>query len=115
MTAATRSRLRRLWFQIHKWIGLALALLVIPISLTGSALVWHDWLAERLNPERSAAAAPSLPPPAPPPAGRPGPGPAPRAGRAAQAGALCGRGSESSALRLRPGRETLCPPDRTTV
>lgn len=62
MASQTQSRLRRLWFQIHKWIGLALALLIIPISLTGSTLVWHDWLDERLNPERSAAAAPSLPP-----------------------------------------------------
>jgi uncharacterized iron-regulated membrane protein len=60
--AATRFRLRSLWFQIHKWIGLALALLIVPISLTGSALVWHDWLDERLNPERAATAKPSLPP-----------------------------------------------------
>ncbi|HEY0130134.1 MAG TPA: PepSY-associated TM helix domain-containing protein [Allosphingosinicella sp.] len=61
MTAPTRFRLRRLWFQIHKWIGLALALLIVPISLTGSALVWHHWLDERLNPERAVTAAPSLP------------------------------------------------------
>ncbi|HEX8512957.1 MAG TPA: PepSY-associated TM helix domain-containing protein [Allosphingosinicella sp.] len=62
MTEPSRSRLRRLWFQIHKWIGLALALLIIPISLSGSALVWHDWLDERLNPERAAASAPILSP-----------------------------------------------------
>ncbi|HYI41692.1 MAG TPA: PepSY-associated TM helix domain-containing protein [Allosphingosinicella sp.] len=62
MPDPTRFRLRSLWFQIHKWTGLLLALLIIPISLTGSALVWHDWLDERLNPQRSAAAAPSLPP-----------------------------------------------------
>jgi uncharacterized iron-regulated membrane protein len=62
MAAPTQFRLRRLWFQIHKWIGLALALLIVPISLTGSALVWHDWLDERLNPERAATAAASLPP-----------------------------------------------------
>ncbi|HET9640839.1 MAG TPA: PepSY-associated TM helix domain-containing protein [Allosphingosinicella sp.] len=62
MRSSTHSRLRRLWFQIHKWIGLALALLIVPVSLTGSALVWHDWLDERLNPERAATAAPSLPP-----------------------------------------------------
>jgi uncharacterized iron-regulated membrane protein len=62
MPDPTRFRLRRLWFQVHKWIGLALALLIVPISLTGSALVWHDWLDERLNPERAAAAPPSLPP-----------------------------------------------------
>ncbi|HEX8380267.1 MAG TPA: PepSY-associated TM helix domain-containing protein [Allosphingosinicella sp.] len=58
----TRPRLRRLWFLIHKWIGLALALLIIPISLSGAALVWHDWLDETLNPERSATAAPALAP-----------------------------------------------------
>jgi uncharacterized iron-regulated membrane protein len=62
MPATTRFRLRRLWFQIHKWIGLALALLIVPISLSGSALVWHDWLDERLNPERAATAPPGLPP-----------------------------------------------------
>jgi uncharacterized iron-regulated membrane protein len=31
-----------------------LGLLIVPISLTGSALVWHDWLDERLNPQRHA-------------------------------------------------------------
>ncbi len=45
---------RRLWFSIHKWIGILLAILVIPISLSGSALVWHDWLDETLNPGRYA-------------------------------------------------------------
>ena len=49
---ATKVRLRRFWFQVHKWIGLLLAVLIIPISLTGSALVWHDWVDEALNPER---------------------------------------------------------------
>jgi uncharacterized iron-regulated membrane protein len=61
MPAATL-RLRRLWLQVHKWIGLGLALLIVPISLTGSALVWHDWLDERLNPERAVATTPGLPP-----------------------------------------------------
>ncbi|HYJ29592.1 MAG TPA: PepSY domain-containing protein, partial [Allosphingosinicella sp.] len=49
----SRLRLRSLWFSVHKWIGLLLAILVVPISLSGSALVWHDWLDGRLNPERS--------------------------------------------------------------
>ncbi|HEX8306984.1 MAG TPA: PepSY-associated TM helix domain-containing protein [Allosphingosinicella sp.] len=62
MPAPTRHRLRSLWFQVHKWIGLALAVLIVPVSLSGSALVWHDWLDERLNPERATAAAASLPP-----------------------------------------------------
>lgn len=45
-------RLRRAWFQIHKWIGLILAILIIPIALSGSALVWRGWLGEQLNPQR---------------------------------------------------------------
>src|SRR3546814_8084291 len=53
-------RLRALWFQVHKWIGLLLAVLIVPISLTGSALVWHDWL-ETLNPARAVSGEPVLP------------------------------------------------------
>lgn len=48
-------RLRGWWLSIHKWIGILLAVLIIPISLTGSALVWHDWLDETINPQRYAA------------------------------------------------------------
>lgn len=56
-------RLRSLWFQLHKWLGISLAILVIPISLSGAALVWHDWLDEQINPQRyPAAGAASLPP-----------------------------------------------------
>ena len=49
-------RLRSAWFQVHKWLGIVLAVLIIPISLTGSALVWHDWLDEQVNPQRYPAA-----------------------------------------------------------
>jgi uncharacterized iron-regulated membrane protein len=52
MARSTNLRLRALWLQVHKWIGILLAVLIIPISLTGSALVWHDWLDETLNPGR---------------------------------------------------------------
>jgi uncharacterized iron-regulated membrane protein len=47
-------RLRGIWLSIHKWIGILLAILIIPISVTGSALVWHDWLDEQINPQRYA-------------------------------------------------------------
>jgi len=50
-----KKRLRALWLQVHKWIGLLLAILIIPVSLTGSALVWHDWLDAKLEPQRHAA------------------------------------------------------------
>jgi uncharacterized iron-regulated membrane protein len=59
----TKIGLRKAWFQVHKWIGLILAILIIPISLTGSALVWHDPIEKALHPERYAVtgAGPSLP------------------------------------------------------
>jgi len=55
--------LRRTWFQVHKWLGLVLGLLIIPLSLSGSALVWDGWLDETLHPARHAASlgTPALP------------------------------------------------------
>jgi len=57
-------KLRGAWLQVHKWIGILLAILIIPLSLSGSTLVWHDALDEALNPHRYAvkSAEPVLPP-----------------------------------------------------
>lgn len=60
----SKVELRNLWFSVHKWIGLLLAVLVIPISITGSTLVWHDWLDAQLNPQRYAVSGPATFPPA---------------------------------------------------
>ena len=54
MAQSTTMRLRGYWLTVHKWIGISLAILIIPISLTGSALVWHDWLDAQINPQRFA-------------------------------------------------------------
>jgi uncharacterized iron-regulated membrane protein len=51
---AIRLRGRNLWFQIHKWLGLALFIVLIPVSASGSLLVWHDWLDGVVNPQRYA-------------------------------------------------------------
>lgn len=48
----TNMTLRRGWLSIHKWIGLLLAIVLVPVSLTGAALVWHDPLDRLLNPVR---------------------------------------------------------------
>ena len=53
--------LRRALFQIHKWIGILLAIAIIPISVTGALLVWHDGLDEWLHPDRVVAGAAALP------------------------------------------------------
>jgi len=54
MPRSRKLRLRGLWFQVHKWIGLTLAILIVPISLSGAALVWHDALDSAINPQRYA-------------------------------------------------------------
>jgi uncharacterized iron-regulated membrane protein len=51
--------MRRLWFSLHKWIGLLLAALIIPISLSGAVLVWHEELEPWVNPERHAVTGPA--------------------------------------------------------
>lgn len=61
MAAPTTLRLRKLWLTLHRWIGVLLALLIIPVSLSGSALVWHDWLDMAVNPERQVSAPAALP------------------------------------------------------
>ena len=47
-------RLRRLWFQVHKWIALALIVLFIPLGLSGIVLAWDDAIDQALNPRRYA-------------------------------------------------------------
>lgn len=46
----SKMALRRAWFQVHKWIGLVLAVLIVPLSLTGAALVWDESVNRALNP-----------------------------------------------------------------
>ena len=50
----SKLQLRRTWFQLHKWIGLALAALIIPLSLSGALLVWDQPLDRLINPARYA-------------------------------------------------------------
>jgi len=42
MSVMANGRMRRVWLNIHLWIGLGLAVLLVPISLSGALLVWHD-------------------------------------------------------------------------
>lgn len=59
----TRQAWRRVWFQVHKWIGLILAILIVPLTLSGAALVWHDALDRVANPARYAVSGSSTLPP----------------------------------------------------
>ncbi|WP_425229302.1 PepSY-associated TM helix domain-containing protein [Sphingomonas sp.] len=50
----TKLKWRRTWFSVHKWIGLILAILIIPLCLSGAALVYGQALDHALNPQRYA-------------------------------------------------------------
>src|SRR5688572_7482008 len=53
------ARLRRLWLDVHLWIGAGLLIALIPLSVTGSILVWHDALDRALYADRYATTGPS--------------------------------------------------------
>jgi len=55
----TKVQLRNAWFQVHKWIGLLLAIILIPLSLTGSMLVWDEPLDRLLEPSHYTASGPA--------------------------------------------------------
>lgn len=46
------SRLRRLWLDVHLWIGAGLLVVLIPLSVTGAILVWHDQIDRALYAKR---------------------------------------------------------------
>lgn len=47
-------KMRRTWFSVHKWIGIIFAIVIIPLSFTGAALVWDHALDKAINPQRFA-------------------------------------------------------------
>jgi len=52
------ARLRRLWLDAHLWVGVGLMVVLIPLGLTGAALVWRSGLDHALYPERYAVSGP---------------------------------------------------------
>ncbi|MFC3080516.1 PepSY-associated TM helix domain-containing protein [Phenylobacterium terrae] len=58
------ARLRRLWLDVHLWIGVGLLVLLIPVSVSGSILVWHDQLDRAMYAERYAVSGPQAARPA---------------------------------------------------
>jgi uncharacterized iron-regulated membrane protein len=54
------ARLRTAWWTLHRWIGLALAVLLVPIALSGALLVWHDQVDALVHPGRYAVTGSAL-------------------------------------------------------
>lgn len=47
-------RLRKLWLQVHRWTGIGIALLAVPIGLSGTLLVWDQEVDALVAPQRYA-------------------------------------------------------------
>ena len=58
MTHSPLARLRRLWLDVHLWLGVGLMVVLIPLSVSGSILVWHDALDRALYADRYAVSGP---------------------------------------------------------
>ena len=56
MEAVKAGRWRRLWLNVHLWIGVGLLLALAPLGLSGSALVWDTQLDRVLSPGHYVAA-----------------------------------------------------------
>jgi uncharacterized iron-regulated membrane protein len=55
----TRVRLRKLWRDLHLWIGLGLFVVLAPLGVTGSLLVFDDGLDKLTHPQRYAVSGPA--------------------------------------------------------
>ena len=56
-------KIRRTWFSVHKWLGIIFAVVIIPLSFTGAALVWDHALDKAVNPQRFAVSGTATLPP----------------------------------------------------
>jgi uncharacterized iron-regulated membrane protein len=60
MADTRAAQLRRLWLNVHLWIALGLVALLVPISISGGLLVWHDEIDSVINPKRYAVSGPQV-------------------------------------------------------
>lgn len=50
----SRQGLRKAWLKVHRWVALALMVLLIPLGLSGVVLAWDDAIDQAINPQRYA-------------------------------------------------------------
>ena len=59
MTQSFLTRLRRVWLTLHLWLGVGLMVVLVPLSVSGALLVWHDALDRALYAQRYAVSGPA--------------------------------------------------------
>jgi uncharacterized iron-regulated membrane protein len=79
------TRLRTIWWTVHRWIAIGLALLLVPIGISGALLVWRDHFDALIHPSRYAVTGSALIAPS---------------AYIASAGAALGTGVQPTALRF---------------
>ena len=52
MASPALNRLRKLWFNVHMWIGVALFVILVPLSVSGVILAWRPEIDRVSHPER---------------------------------------------------------------
>ena len=57
---ARPARLRQFWWVLHRWIGIGLLVLLVPIAVSDFLLVYHDELDALVNPKRWTVSGPQL-------------------------------------------------------
>jgi len=50
----TLNRLRRLWFDVHMWLGVGLLVVLVPLSISGVVLAWRPEIDRMAHPARYA-------------------------------------------------------------
>ena len=53
---------RTIWWTVHRWIAIGLALLLVPIGISGALLVWRDHFDALIHPSRYAVSGSALAP-----------------------------------------------------
>jgi uncharacterized iron-regulated membrane protein len=59
VTQPFAGRVRRLWLNVHLWLGVGLFVVLVPLGISGSLLVWDGALDRLLHPARFEAAGPA--------------------------------------------------------
>src|SRR5262245_33958946 len=57
---AVKADLRKFWWTLHRWVGVGLCVLLVPIAVSGALLVWKDQLDALIQPSRYAVTGPDV-------------------------------------------------------
>jgi len=60
MALAQNLKIRPVLLTVHRWLALALLILLVPVAVSGGLLVWHDEFDSLINPQRWAVSGPTV-------------------------------------------------------